>query len=181
MSAGTAISEARREDWVQCGRKEGKIVRFVIRVETSARAESDIALYLSPGSLDVLGRASDLETRLPVTGRGHDVGVSNLLDPLDRGTFWPYDQTNDSIRHPDQNGDLVLLRRSSEGAGRRSDGAAPARGADLREVLGRCENLPLRSRDVLGAAGDDKDGFLAANRRLYVCVRLGSQRLDLAA
>ena len=136
-------AKARREDGVERGRQQRVIIGFIVRVEAASSAESDVALYLSLGSLHVLRRTSDLEARFAVSGRRNDVGVGDLLDSLHGGPLGPNDEPDDPVRDPHEDGDFVIFCRRAEGAGRRRNGAAAARGADLRKVIGGCQNFPL--------------------------------------
>ena len=177
----TAVGgEARGEDGLEGRGEKGEVVVLVVRVEAAARAEGDVALDLPLGPLHVLRRPGHFEARVPVSGRGDDVRVGDLLDALHRRAFGSHDEPHDSVRDSDEYRDLVLLGRGAEGAGRRRDGAAPARGADLRKVLGGRKDLPLRCGDVLRTAGDDEHRLLATYWGLDVRVRLCSQRLDFA-
>ena len=176
----TVAAEARGEDGIERGRQKREIIGFIVRVETTAGAESNVALDLSLGSLHVLGRARHLETRLTVPGRRHDVSVRELLDSLHGGSFWSDDKPDNPVRDSNEYGDFVVFGRRSERTGRRSNGAAAARGANLREVIGGCQNLPLRCRHVFRSAGDDEDWLFATDRGLDVGVGLGPQCLDLA-
>jgi len=72
-------------------------------------------------------------------------------------------------------------RTGGGGVGTARSGGDAAAGADLTEVFGGRQYLLLGGTDVLSAAGNDKDWFVAARRCLNVRVGLGSQRFDLAA
>jgi len=74
----------------------------------------------------------------------------------------------------------VTSRRRGGGGGGGRGGAAAA-SADLAEVVGGRENLVSGERHVLLASGDDEHRVVASRRSLDVRVRLGAQRLDLAA
>ena len=174
-------AHAGREHGLERGREEREVIGFIVRVEAASGAQSDVALDLPLGSLDVLRSPSHFEARLPVSGRCHYVSVGDLLDALDCCTFRAHDQTDHSVRDPHEDGDLILFGQGTEDVGWRAGSAAPTRRTDLREVLRGGRDLSLGCRHVLGPSGDDKDGLLATHRRLYVRVRLGSKCLDLAA
>lgn len=173
-------AHAGREHGLKRGRQEREVIGFIVRVQATSRAERDVTLDLPLGSLDILRGPSHFEARLPVPGRRHYVGVGDLLDSFDRCTFRPYDQANHPVRDPHEDGHLILFGQGTEDVGRRAGSAAPARRTNLREVFRSCRDLSLGCRHVLGASGDDEDGFFAAHWRLYVRVGLGSKCLDLA-
>ena len=81
------------------------------------RSEHDVVFDFSLGSLDAVGLALDLENRLRITRRCHDIRVGRLLDEFNGRAFRADDQADDLIGHGDFFRDLMSCRRGG-GVGR---------------------------------------------------------------
>ena len=170
-----------RENGIHSWGENSLIVWLVICIQTPTSTHGNVALNLFFSSLHIFGSARHFKAWFFVPRRSDNVSIRDLLDTFHRGPLGPHNKTNNTIRHPYIDGDLVFFGRGSVNVWWRV-GRTPdvARGTNLRKMLGGAKYFSLCGWHVFWSACDYKDGLFSSHWCLDVGVGFCTQGLNLA-